>query len=44
MNGGDPVPDSDLERARELALRHRCKFVNLHDFQVAIGTSSGRFR
>jgi hypothetical protein len=34
MNGGDPVPDSDLERARELALRYRCKFVNLHDFKL----------
>lgn len=33
MNGGDPVPDSDLERARELALRYRCEVVNLHDFQ-----------
>jgi type IV pilus assembly protein PilB len=34
MNGGDPVPDSDLERARELAFRYRCKFVNLHDFKL----------
>jgi hypothetical protein len=33
MNGGDPVPDSDLERARDLALRYRCKFINLHDFK-----------
>jgi type II secretion system (T2SS) protein E len=34
MNGGDPAPDSDLERARELALRYRCEFVNLHNFQL----------
>jgi hypothetical protein len=34
MNGGDPVPDSDLERARELALRYSCEFVNLHNFQL----------
>jgi hypothetical protein len=34
MNGGDPVPDSDLGRARELAFRYRCKFVDLHDFKL----------
>jgi Type II secretion system (T2SS), protein E, N-terminal domain len=34
MNGGDPIPDSDLERARELALRYRCEFVDLTDFQL----------
>jgi hypothetical protein len=34
MNGGDPVPDSGLGRARELAFRYRCKFVDLHDFKL----------
>jgi type IV pilus assembly protein PilB len=34
MNGDDPAPDSELEKARNLALRYRREFVDLRNFQL----------
>jgi hypothetical protein len=30
----NPLPGDDLARARDLAFRYRCEFVNLHNFQL----------
>ena len=30
----NPAPGDDLARARDLAFRYRCDFVNLHNFQL----------
>jgi type IV pilus assembly protein PilB len=34
MNGDDPAPRDEIEKARDLALHYRCEFVNLGTFRL----------
>ena len=34
LNRDDPVPSADIAEARSLALRYRCEFVDLRNFQL----------